>query len=114
MREVVNSHVNFAVADTKQWEQSATYLIDTNPAVDAFVKNAGLGFAIPYFHNGQPHGMIEKLFADEGYGFIRALILGVAKLLGRVPIPRRATGSTTRSTACRRFAKQAPMCCSSN
>lgn len=21
----------------------------------AFVKNAGLGFAIPYFHNGQPH-----------------------------------------------------------
>jgi ribosomal subunit interface protein len=24
-------------------------------------------------HNGQPHGMIEKLFADEGYGFIRAL-----------------------------------------
>jgi type III restriction enzyme len=55
VREVVNSHVNFAVADTKQWEQSATYLIDTNPAVDAFVKNAGLGFAIPYFHNGQPH-----------------------------------------------------------
>jgi cold shock CspA family protein len=24
-------------------------------------------------HNGQPHGMVEKLFADEGYGFIRAL-----------------------------------------
>src|SRR5438270_11803023 len=24
-------------------------------------------------HNGQPHGMIEKLFAEEGYGFIRAL-----------------------------------------
>jgi type III restriction enzyme len=55
VREVLNSHVNFAVPDTKQWEQSATYLIDTNPAVDAFVKNAGLGFAIPYFHNGQPH-----------------------------------------------------------
>jgi type III restriction enzyme len=55
VREVVHSHVNYAVADTKQWEQSATYLIDTNAAVDAFVKNAGLGFAIPYFHNGQPH-----------------------------------------------------------
>ncbi len=24
-------------------------------------------------HNGQPHGMIEKLFAEEGYGFIRGL-----------------------------------------
>ena len=24
-------------------------------------------------HNGQPHGMVEKIFADEGYGFIRGL-----------------------------------------
>jgi type III restriction enzyme len=55
VREVVHSHVNYVVADTKQWEQSATYFIDTHQEVDAFVKNAGLGFAIPYFHNGQPH-----------------------------------------------------------
>jgi type III restriction enzyme len=40
---------------TKQWEQSAAYFIDTHEAVDAFVKNAGLGFAIPYLHNGQMH-----------------------------------------------------------
>src|SRR5207247_400986 len=36
--------------------------------VDAFVKNAGLGFAIPYLHNGQPHdympGFIIRLKAD--------------------------------------------------
>jgi type III restriction enzyme len=55
VREVVKSHVNFVVADTKQWEQSAAYIIDKHPRVDAFVKNAGLGFAIPYLHNGQPH-----------------------------------------------------------
>jgi type III restriction enzyme len=55
VREVARSHLNYVVADTKQWEQSAAYLIDTHPAVRAFVKNAGLGFAIPYFHNGQPH-----------------------------------------------------------
>ena len=55
MREIVRSHVNYVVADTQQWEQSAAYLIDTHPAVDSFVKNAGLGFAIPYIHNGQPH-----------------------------------------------------------
>ena len=30
--------------------------LDTHSAVDAFVKNAGLGFAIPYLYNGQMHG----------------------------------------------------------
>jgi type III restriction enzyme len=55
VRPVVNSHVNYVVADTAQWEQSAAYFIDTNERVDAFVKNAGLGFAIPYLHNGQMH-----------------------------------------------------------
>ena len=54
-REVIHSHVNYLVPDTKKWEQSAAYLIDTHPAVEAFVKNANLGFAIPYLHNGQPH-----------------------------------------------------------
>ena len=34
------------------------YILDTHPAVDAFVKNAGLGFAIPYIHNGQPHDYV--------------------------------------------------------
>jgi type III restriction enzyme len=57
-REVVRSHVNFMVPDTKKWEQSAAYLIDTHPATQAFVKNAGLGFAIPYIHNGQTHEYI--------------------------------------------------------
>jgi type III restriction enzyme len=58
VREVVHSHLNYAVADTKQWEQSATYVLDTHPAVEAFVKNQGLGFAIPYLHNGQPHDYV--------------------------------------------------------
>jgi type III restriction enzyme len=55
VRPVIKSHVNYVVADTKQWEQSAAYHIDNHKAVDAFVKNAGLGFAIPYLHNGQMH-----------------------------------------------------------
>ena len=55
VREVERSHVNYVVADTAKWEQSATYVIDTHSAVEAFVKNAGLGFAIPYLHNGQLH-----------------------------------------------------------
>lgn len=55
VREVVKSHINLVVADTAQWEQSAAYIIDTHKVTDAFVKNAGLGFAIPYLFNGQPH-----------------------------------------------------------
>ncbi|MBS1816947.1 MAG: DEAD/DEAH box helicase family protein [Acidobacteria bacterium] len=58
VREVVRSHLNYVVADTKVWEQSTAYLLDTHPAVEAFVKNAGLGFAIPYLHNGQPHDYV--------------------------------------------------------
>jgi type III restriction enzyme len=55
VREVNKSHVNYIVADTRKWEQTAAYYIDTHNAVRAFVKNAGLGFAIPYLHNGQMH-----------------------------------------------------------
>ena len=58
VREVVKSHLNFVVADTKKWEQSAAYIIDTYPNVEAFVKNAGLSFAIPYLHNGQMHDYV--------------------------------------------------------
>jgi type III restriction enzyme len=53
--EIVRSHVNYVVPDTKRWEQSAAYYIDKHNAVDSFVKNAGLGFAVPYLYNGQMH-----------------------------------------------------------
>jgi type III restriction enzyme len=55
VREARRSHLNYIVADTAKWEQSAAYLIDTHPAVEAFAKNAGLGFSTPYLHNGQDH-----------------------------------------------------------
>ncbi len=57
VRDVSKSHVNYVVQDSK-WEQSAAYHLDTHPAVVAFVKNQGLGFAIPYLHNGQQHNYI--------------------------------------------------------
>jgi type III restriction enzyme len=44
--------------DTSRWEQSASYYIDTHEKVAAFVKNQGLGFAIPYLHNGQAHDYV--------------------------------------------------------
>jgi type III restriction enzyme len=74
VREVVKCHLNYVVADTKNWEQSAAYYIDTNEAVEAFVKNSGLGFAIPYLHNGQMHDympdFIIRLRAEEPHYLI--------------------------------------------
>jgi type III restriction enzyme len=39
VREVNKSHVNRVVLDTRQWEQSAAYHLDTHPQHEAFVKN---------------------------------------------------------------------------
>jgi type III restriction enzyme len=58
VREVLRSLVNYVVADTRKWEQEAAYHIDPHSAVDAFVKNAGLGFALPYLYNGQGHDYV--------------------------------------------------------
>ena len=55
VREVNRCHLNYVVADTERWEQSAAWQLDRHPRVQAFAKNAGLGFAIPYLHNGQSH-----------------------------------------------------------
>lgn len=75
VREILRSHLNYIVADTKQWEQSAAYLIDKHPSVEAFVKNAGLGFAIPYFHNGQPHDYEPDFIVRLNGGVKRHLII---------------------------------------
>ncbi|MCF8169206.1 MAG: DEAD/DEAH box helicase family protein [Rhodoferax sp.] len=42
------SHVNFVVADTDSWEQIAAKTFEQLDAVQSYVKNAFLGFAIPY------------------------------------------------------------------
>lgn len=62
-REIVHSHLNYVVPDTTKWEQQAAYYLDTHPMVNAFVKNAGLGFAIPYLNNGQMHDYVPDFIA---------------------------------------------------
>lgn len=75
VREVIHSHLNYMVAETKQWEQSAAYTIDTHPQVEAFVKNTGLGFAIPYIHNGQPHDYLPDFIIRLKGEPVRHLVL---------------------------------------
>ena len=47
------SHINLVVADTDAWEQIAAKTLEKIPAVESYVKNAFLGFAIPYFQGGK-------------------------------------------------------------
>jgi type III restriction enzyme len=75
--DVVKSHLNYVVADTQFWEQSAAHIIDNHPAVDAFVKNACLGFAIPYLHDGQMHDYIPDFIIRFKGKTPRHLILEV-------------------------------------
>lgn len=74
VREVTKSHLNYVVADTSQWEQSAAYYLDKHSKVQAFVKNSGLGFAIPYLHNGQMHDYVPdfiiRLKSKQPHHFI--------------------------------------------
>ncbi len=58
VRPTLKSHVNLMVADTLKWEQQAAQRLDTHTGVAAWVKNAGLGFAIPYMHDGQMHDYV--------------------------------------------------------
>jgi type III restriction enzyme len=72
VREVIHSHVNLVVHDTVNWEQTATYHLDSHPVVRGFIKNHGLNFAIPYLHNGKPSEYIPDFVArlnvpDEEY-----------------------------------------------
>src|SRR5262245_42356500 len=54
---------------------AAAHLLDTTPAVEAFVKNAGLGFAIRYFHNGQDHDYSPDFLIRLRYPGLFHLIL---------------------------------------
>src|SRR5688572_16669937 len=58
VRETKKSHVNYLVADTTKWEQQAGFYLERSKTVEAYVKNAGLGLAIPYLHDGQMHDYV--------------------------------------------------------
>jgi len=47
------SHINLVVADTDSWEQIAAKTLETLPEVESYVKNAFLGFSIPYTTEGK-------------------------------------------------------------
>ena len=72
---VTKSHVNAVVPDTAKWEQSAAYQLDHHDNVESFVKNGGLGFAVPYLHNGEHHEYLPDFIIQLTGTHRRYLIL---------------------------------------
>ena len=65
-------------------EQSAAYVIDNwLRGVASFVKNAGLGFAIPYLDNGEAHDYEPDLIIRVSRGENEYLVLAKKGYDGR-------------------------------
>jgi type III restriction enzyme len=65
---VTKCHLNAMVADTKKWEQSAAFLLDSHPGVKKWVKNERLGFSIPYRKKGLPARYVPDFIAETDNG----------------------------------------------
>lgn len=64
--ETKHSHVNYVVADTESWEQIAAKTLEEladSKQVISYVKNAYLGFAIPYTNEGKDKQYIPDFIA---------------------------------------------------
>lgn len=106
VREIERSHVNYVVADTQQWEQAAAYILDRHDRVEAFVKNAGLGFGIPYLYDGQVHDYLPDflirlkdvknttiILETKGYDPLADLKASAASRWVQAVMPKGAMGS---------------------
>jgi type III restriction enzyme len=57
------SHVNCVVADTDSWEQICAKTLEQMAQVECYVKNAFLGFFIPYIDGTQEHRYVPDFIA---------------------------------------------------
>lgn len=65
---VTKCHLNAMVADTKKWEQSAAFLLDSHPGVVKWVKNERLGFFIRYRSKGLPARYVPDFLVETDLG----------------------------------------------
>ena len=63
-------HVNYVVADTGSWEQKLAASLEDMPEVIRYVKNASLGFTIPYALDGEERAYVPDFVVhlDDGHG----------------------------------------------
>jgi type III restriction enzyme len=61
--ETIKSHINYVVADTREWEQGVAKKLEQMPEVLAYAKNQNMGFYIPYEHQGVSHQYLIDFIA---------------------------------------------------
>jgi type III restriction enzyme len=74
-RETIKSHISHVVLDTKTWESSAAFYLETSPLVQAYARNDHLDFTIPYEYAGTQHDFLPDFLVRLNDG--TALILEV-------------------------------------
>lgn len=74
------SHVNYVVADTDSWEQIAAKTLEELPQVISYVKNAFLGFTIPYVKDGKDKQYLPDFIArvKSKDGSVKNLIVEIS------------------------------------
>ena len=77
--ETTMSHVNYVVADTESWEQIAAKTLEDlgkQQLVESYVKNAFLGFTIPYVKDGEDKAYYPDFIARgrRNGGFVNLVI----------------------------------------
>jgi type III restriction enzyme len=87
LHDVRRCHLNAAVFDSG-WERDAAELLDSHPAVAAWVKNDRLGLVIPYRHEGTPRKYLPDFVADLTNG--EHLIVEIKGQLGQAAIKKAA------------------------
>ncbi len=62
-------HVNYAVCDST-WEETFCRVVEAHPRTLAYVRNAGLGFEVPYFAGGTRRSYLPDfiVLVDDGHG----------------------------------------------
>lgn len=68
VREAERCHLSYVVMDTGTWEQTTAFYLDSDPHVIAFVKNASLGFSIPYTWRSTTHEYRPDFLARLRHG----------------------------------------------
>jgi type III restriction enzyme len=87
LHDVGRCHLNAAVFDS-DWEKEAAELLDSHPAVAAWVKNDRLGLIIPYRKEGTPRKYLPDFMVELKSG--RHLIIEIKGQIGDAAIKKAA------------------------
>ena len=95
LHETTKSHVNFAVCDSS-WEMKFCRLMEKEPRVEAYVKNSGLGFEVPYRVAGETHRYLPDFIVRVRNGEGDAVHL-VVEIKGQPDEETKAKAETMRA-----------------